>query len=112
MLVLSTDIFGQGKKVPKPRAFVKTLKLKKEFFFHKDHVPKTNMGQIHGLCLQMLARGIIGLRSSDPSKVGTDKFDENDVVVCLLDAVDETDPDKCLQPAYTLPERWHGMTFI
>ena len=111
MSVLSTDIFGQGRKAPKAREFVKALKLKKEFFFHENHVPKTNMGPIHALCLQLLGRGIIGLHSSDSSKIGTDKFDENDVVVRLLDAVDESDPDQCLHPAYTLNERWNGMTF-
>ena len=41
-------------------SFLKTLKKGKKRLFHKDDVPKgTDMSQVHAVCFQMVAKGII-----------------------------------------------------
>jgi len=41
------------------REFIKLLKKEKSAIFHEDDVPGKEMGQIHGLCLQLVSAGII-----------------------------------------------------
>ena len=66
------------------------------------------MGKIHAVCLQMLAKGIIGLDVSSSANVGTDKFTNADVIVTLPNAKAEDDGVEL--HAYSLPECWEGMS--
>ena len=64
--------------------FIKLLKKNKDLIFHKDDVPKgKRVGQIHGLFLQLVAKGIISYEVKDHTKIGTDKLRQEDLfVVC------------------------------
>ena len=56
-------------------SFLKTLKNNRQNLFYKDDVPKgKEMGQVHAVCLQLVARGIISLGVTDRTKVGTEKL--------------------------------------
>ena len=65
------------------REFIKVLKKHKEDYFHKNDVPKQLMGPIHGLALQLLAKGIIELQVSDHTKVGTKELNDKHILVAL-----------------------------
>ena len=55
--------------------FLKTLKKARKNLFHKDDVPKgSSMSQMHAVCLQIVARGIISTNVTDHTKVGTEKL--------------------------------------
>ena len=68
---LATKVQGAADKVSVSE-FVKAMK---RTIFHKDDVPPmNNQSQIYGVCLQMIAGGLLALKVRDPSKVGTDKL--------------------------------------
>ena len=49
-------------------SFLKTLKKETKKLFYKDDVPKdSSMSQVHAVCLQMAARGIISMNMTDRS---------------------------------------------
>ena len=66
--------------------FIKLLKKSKETIFHKDDVPKgKEVGQIHELFLQLVAKGIISYDIRDRTKIGTNKLRTGNLfVVCRL----------------------------
>ena len=46
-------------------------------------MPGTAIGQIHGLILQLLAKGVVELRVSDKAKVGGDKLNDSHAEIGL-----------------------------
>ena len=55
------------------REFIKVLKVNKIDYFHEDNVPMKLMCPIHALAMQLLAKGIVVLKVSDYTKIGTEK---------------------------------------
>ena len=41
------------------------------------------MGPIHALAMQLLAKGIMELKVSDRTKIGTKKMNDRDIIVAL-----------------------------
>ena len=105
--VLLTKLFGKG-KAPTCPELISALKSGKDKIFHPDNMPSKNMGQIHGLALQLLAKGIIGLDVVDKSKIGTKQLGKKNLVLKLLNA----DDDGMSMPAYLLTNAFDGMNII
>ena len=56
-------------------SFLKTLKGARQKLFHKNDMPRgRDTSQVHAVCLQMIAKGIITLNVTDRTKVGTEKL--------------------------------------
>ncbi len=64
-------------KRPSPKELVQYIKQQKLHIFHKNDVPKTFMGPIHALCLQLLASGIIDISINEDKKLLIGKTDLN-----------------------------------
>lgn len=108
--VLLTKLFGKG-KAPTCSDLISALKSGKDKIFHPDNMPNKNVGQIHGLALQLLAKGIIGLDVVDKSMIGTKRtkqLGKKNLVVKLLNADDEG----MSMPAYLLTNAFDGMNII
>ena len=58
---------------------VKVLKKYKSGIFHNKDVPGKHAGKIHAVCLQLIVAGIISLKMTDTSKIGTEKIGRNDL---------------------------------
>ena len=67
--MLADKVHGSSKTIGQ---FVKLMKAHKGVILHEDDVPGREMGQVHALCLQMIAKGIIQLKVDDKTKIGTD----------------------------------------
>ena len=81
------------------REFIKVLKVNQTAYFHEDDVPIKLMSPIHTLDMQLLAKGIIELKVSDHTKVGTKGLNNEDIIVALtLDSCDI--------------KNWEGMTIL
>ena len=62
--------------------FVKTMKQSRKTIFHDDDAPKKGKEtQIHAVCLQMVASGIISFKVHDKTKIGTDQLRRADLSV-------------------------------
>ena len=85
--------------MPHYKTFIKSLTENKYAIFHKKEIPDNKMGVIHAPALQLLARGIIELKISDVTKKGTEKLNDNHIVVDLANALDS---DGITMPAYCL----------
>ena len=102
-----TKLFGTG-KAPSCTELIKVLKSGKGKIFHPDNMPRRNMGQIHGLTLQLVGNGIIGLDVDDKTKIGTHQLTKKNVVIKLLNK----DDDGMSMPAYLLTNAFDGMNII
>ena len=105
--VLLTKLFGKG-NAPTCSELISALKAGKDKIFHPDNMPNKNVGQIHGLALQLLAKGIIGMDVPDKSKIGTTNLGKKHLVLKLLNA----DDDGMSMPAYLLSNAFDGMNII
>ena len=91
-------------------SFLKTLKGARQKLCHKDDVPKgKEMGQVHAVCLQMIAKGIISLNVTDRTKVGTDKIEKKHLAVTCPRAKRNVDGDECWCPGFMVDELWEGL---
>ena len=89
------------------RNFVKVLKKCKSGIFHKKDVLKDS-GQIHAVCLQLIAAGIVSLKVTDTSKIGTKKIGRNSIAVfCSNDKALRGDRLHC-RPAMYVDDLWEG----
>ena len=81
--LLTTKIHGTTEALSVTN-FVKAMKKPRKSLFHKDDVPRIGSeSKIHGVCLQMIAGGMIALKAKENTKVGTEKMTkENVCVVC------------------------------
>ena len=62
--------------------FVKAVKQSRKTIFHKDDAPPTGQeSQIHAVCLQMVAGGMISFKVKDQTKLGTKKVSKADLSV-------------------------------
>ena len=87
-LLLSTKVLANG-KTAHCSDFVKALKVDKDNIFHASDVPKDEMGPIHALVLQLIAKGIVALGISDSTKMGTAKLKDNDVMLYLPNGMND-----------------------
>ena len=81
------------------REFIKVLKVNKTDYFHEDDVPVKLMGPIHALAMQLLAKGIVQLKVSDRTKVGTKSLNDKDIIVAL-------------SPEFYDMDKWDGLTTL
>ena len=71
-------------------------------------MPSKNMGQIHGLALQLLGKGMVELAVSDTTKIGTQGLGVKHLVVVLPNA----DDDGTVLPAYFIERSWIGLNTV
>ena len=76
--MLTDKVHGSNTTVGK---FVKLMKTNKGLIFHEDDVPGREMGQVHALCLQMIAKGIIELKVNNKTNIGTDEMTRGELSV-------------------------------
>ena len=107
--VLSTECFKE--QPPTADFFIKTIKHLKDTIYEPEEVPKGVVGPIHGLCLQLLANGIIDLGISDLGKahIGKDTLTAAHVIVKVGTVEKEGMPRI---PAYLDRNSWNGCRFI
>ena len=93
--------------------FIKLLKKNKDLIFHKDDVPTgKKVGQIHGLFLQLIAKGIISYEVKDHTKIGTEKLRQEDLfLVCPKKKV-QLEGIECCRPGYMVDSMWEGMNLV
>ena len=78
--LLVQRVHGSDKDVTL-RDLVRSMKESRKTLSHRDDVPSQGVGQIHALCLQLIAAGIISLAVTDRSRIGTDKMSSKVVAV-------------------------------
>ena len=62
--------------------FVKAVKQATKLIFQTDDAPSTGQeSQIHAVCLQRVAAGMIAFRVKDQEKLGTDKVSKADLSI-------------------------------
>ena len=65
------------------RDFLKAMKREGKTIFHRDDVPPLrNQSQIHAVCLQVIAGGLLALKVIDATKVGHHGQAERRALVC------------------------------
>ena len=101
--------FLNTNKAPHYKSFIKSIKENKTFIFHENHVPNKQMGPIHALVLQLLAKGIISVGVSDVSKIGSDKLNATHIVITLPNAIDS---EGITMPAHMIEDLWDGLNYI
>ena len=62
------------------------------------------MSQVHAVCLQMIARGIISMNVTDRTKVGTEKITRTDLTVTWSRIKLNVDGDECWCPGFMVDE--------
>ena len=91
------------------REFVKLMKANKGLIFHQNDVPGREMGQVHALFLQMIAKGIIQLKVDDKTKIGTVKVTRRDLsVACPIVKRMRIRHTHCYEN-YRMDEMWEGI---
>ena len=107
--ILSTECFkGQP---PSADKFIKTLKRFKDTIYEPNEVPKGVVGPVHGLCLQLLANGIIDLAVNESGKahIGKETLTSAHIVV-KAGTVKKDGLPQIL--SYLDDESWNGCRFI
>ena len=85
--------------------FVKAMKRERKTISRKDDAsPVNNQSQIHGVCLQMIAGGLLALKVRDPAKVGTDKLSRAHLCVTRPNKSSTRDGNTLWAPAYIRDE--------
>ena len=88
---------------------LKAVKQERKTNFHRNDVPPmTNQSQIHSVCLQMIAGGLLALKVNDATKVGTDKLNGAHLCVVCPNARYYKDGNILCAPAYLRDECWKG----
>ena len=87
---------------------VRSMKESKKTLFHGDDVPLQRVGQIHALCLQLIAAGITDLAVTDRSRIGTDKMSSKVVAVKCPDVKRTKDGYAYCYPGYMVDDLWEG----
>ena len=93
-----------------PSKFIQTLKKNKHNIFHEDDMPGSNVGPIHGLALQLYARGIIGIEVADRTKIGTKHLHGKHLRITL--PAKDFGEEVGFMPAYTILESYHGLNTV
>jgi len=106
--MITTNVQGAADEVP-VREFMKAIKRERKTIFHRDDVlPLTNQSQMHAVCLQMIAGGLLALKVKDATKVGTDKLNGTHMWVVYPNANYAKDGNTLCAPAYMRDECWKG----
>ena len=88
---------------------MKAMKQARKTIFHRDDVPRIGKeGQVHGVCLQMMARGLTALRVTDNTKIGTDKLTRSHLCVVCPNTKRVQDGNVLWSPGYMRDECWEG----
>ena len=89
--------------------FVKAVKQARKLIFHKDYAPPIGQeSQIHAVCLQMVAAGMIAFRVKDQEKLGTDKVSKADLSVFCPNVEVEVGDRMVWVVGYQSDECWEG----
>ena len=107
MSLLVQRVHGSDKDVTL-RDLVRSMKESRKTLFHRDDVPSPGVGNIHALCLQLIAAGIISLAVTDPSRIGTDKMSSKIVVVTCQNVKRKKDDNTYCYPGYMVDDLWEG----
>ena len=106
--LLTTKVLGAVDKLS-VADFMKAMKQARKTIFHRDDVLVIGKeGQVHGSCLQMMARGLIALRVADNTKAGTDKLTRTHLCVVCPNAKRVQDGNILQAPGYMRDECWKG----
>ena len=71
-------------------------------------MPSQGVGQIHALCLLLIAAGIISLVVTDRSRIGTDKMSSKVVAVKCPNVKRAKDGYAYCYPGYMVDDLWEG----
>ena len=107
MSLLVQRVHGSDKDVTL-RDLVRSTKESRKTLFHRDDVPSQGVGQIHALCLQLIAAGIISLAVTDRSRIGTDKMSSKVVAVTCPNVKRAKDGNTYCYPGYMVDDLWEG----
>jgi len=89
--------------------FVKAMKQSRKFIFHDDDAPpKGKESQIHAVCLQMVAGGIISFKVDDKKKIGTDKLRRADLSVYCPNVKTREGGRDVYKVSYRTKQCWKG----
>ena len=87
------------------RDFLKAMKREGKTIFHRDDVPPLrNQSQIHAVCLQMVAGGLLALKVKDATKIGTDKLNKRHLCVVCPNTKYAKDGNTLCAPGYMRDE--------
>ena len=70
--------------------FMKALKGVKEKIWHPKDIPKKFMGPVHGLALQLVAKGIFAMSVANPKNIGKPKFCTDNIVIIVPNRLDNS----------------------
>ena len=107
MSLLVQRVRGSDKDVTL-RDLVRSMKESRKILFHRDDVPLQGVGQIHALCLQLIAAGIISLAVTDRSKIGKEKMSSKVVAVTCPTVKRAKDGNTYCYPGYMVDDLWEG----
>ena len=77
--------YCSNNKSPTTSELVRFIKDRQQLIFHKNDQPRTGMGPIHALCLQLIATGILefGIEHSSARRVGKNDINISNIVIKL-----------------------------
>ena len=91
------------------RNFVKAMKQSRKAIFHDDDAPPTGQeSQIHAVCLQMFAAGMISFKINDERMLGTEKVCAGDLSVICPNVEVKVRGRKVYLIDYQADECWKG----
>ena len=89
--------------------FVKAVKQARKLIFHTDDVPPTGQeSQIHAVCLQMGAAGMIAFKVKDQTKLGTEKVSKSDLSIFCPNVEVKVGDRMVWVVGYQSDECWEG----
>ena len=71
-------------------------------------MPRKDAGQINAVCLQLIAAGIVSLKVTDTSKIGTEKITAKDIVVICPNDKAIRDGRVYCRPTMYVDNLWEG----
>ena len=91
------------------RNFVKAMKQSRKSIFHDDDAPPTGQeSQIHAVCLQLFAAGMIAFKINDERKLGTEKVCAGDLSIICPNVEVKVGGRKVCLIGYQADKCWKG----
>ena len=89
--------------------FMKVMKKARKEIFHANDVPPVKKeSQIHAVCLQMVAAGIVTFKVKDLSKMGTEKVSKADLCIVCPNVTKKVEGKVRHRAGYLTEECWEG----
>ena len=89
--------------------FVKAMKKSRKSIFHDDDAPpKGKENQIHAVCLQVVASGIISFKVDDKKKIGADQLRRADLSVYCPNVKTREGGRDVYEVSYRTKQCWKG----